>query len=476
MSESLNNTQLEAYKQMSDVMQTAIENHASSMEQSYVNAAIEGNEQSHPLHVEDTLRNRQSLIADRVAVVDAGEEIARLQAKLDSGLLRSSEVDAINAEIDEWKSTQDSYKTRDQENTDVFRDLLNAEAHSQTDEDLNSRTEEFWGGVNSDADVVGTSSNSVDTEDDPVKLITREDIENELQASIERAKKAEQEDNQEEYEAAIRDIQSLMQALDQNSTPGNEGNQKSTLFDQDLEPEEEQINSTEAPASNLHPAVINSVPTRKKGRLKSLRDRIGLIIRGDVNNGTARDRKSEDSEKNQRRGLRRVVGAAAVIAAGAAVYWAGSKVGIDINPLDGDGLDLNPFNNGDQVVDGVNLDVDGDGDISREEFSIIDANGDGTVSQQELLDVLSSDQKQVFESLDNQAQEQFVEIFGNYDKQKQFGEYLQFTERFKVANPVLGGVSLAENPLEYDKIMHEMWLNFWEAKRLADENSVAGSI
>jgi len=88
----------------------------------------------------------------------------------------------------------------------------------------------------------------------------------------------------------------------------------------------------------------------ERSRWQNLKNRLGLLRHGDYKNALAHGEKKEAHEKNRRR---RIVGAVALFGGGAILAYLNTKNGwIDINPFDGDGLDLNPFNNGDSGTTG----------------------------------------------------------------------------------------------------------------------------
>lgn len=83
-----------------------------------------------------------------------------------------------------------------------------------------------------------------------------------------------------------------------------------------------------------------NLPARLRNRWNDLMSRAGMLLQGDVR-GALGGREKLLNKK-------RMIGAAAVIGAGI-LFLANNKYnwGIDVNPLDGDGLDLNPLNNND---------------------------------------------------------------------------------------------------------------------------------
>jgi hypothetical protein len=134
--------QVQANIAFGQALQNAVETHADAMESSYVEAAINGTEESHPLNTPDIQALRTELTPNQQAAKDADTEIADIQTRLDSGLLRTSEVTKAQKEISDWKEVKQHFVGKAQENSDDFRDLVNAEAQHQNVEALDAY--DYW--------------------------------------------------------------------------------------------------------------------------------------------------------------------------------------------------------------------------------------------------------------------------------------------------------------------------------------------
>ena len=126
----------EQMRQYGEAMQLAAVDAASNLETSYVDAVVAGTEADHQLHTPDVQALRADQSANSIAADGAAAEVARLEARIGSGLLRSEEAKAARADLKDWKRIQRDYSEM---HADDLRDLIGAEAEHQ----VNQRMDEI---------------------------------------------------------------------------------------------------------------------------------------------------------------------------------------------------------------------------------------------------------------------------------------------------------------------------------------------
>lgn len=120
--------QAQANMKLAEAMNLATGAYAANLENSYLEAAKDGNEAEHLLHANPVDGAFDSLSPIRDAITINDEHIAANEQRLQSGLLRTEEVAEIRAQIDGFKSIKENLSNDLQLQVDAFRDILSFEA------------------------------------------------------------------------------------------------------------------------------------------------------------------------------------------------------------------------------------------------------------------------------------------------------------------------------------------------------------
>jgi hypothetical protein len=136
--------QVEANMRFGQVLQETAQKHAAGLEESYVDAARQGDEAEHPLNTEAVTKSRQEIEPYKQLASESAEQISKREDMLNSGLLQKGEAKTTKDEIADLKIVKKSLNKQARRKASDFRDTLSREATQQTDDALD--TYQYWGG------------------------------------------------------------------------------------------------------------------------------------------------------------------------------------------------------------------------------------------------------------------------------------------------------------------------------------------
>lgn len=149
--------------------------------------------------------------------------------------------------------------------------------------------------------------------------------------------------------------------------------------------------------------------------------------------GAGRERSHNTGEdRNKLITGRRLIGVTAVLAAGTALVLVGQKVGIDINPFDGDGIDLSFWNNHDATPDITPTPRGGSSNANGEALGGRSGSGDSRLNDltPSQLNDLTPEQLDSFQNMTEQQVEaiqspEFARLAARSDKLEEFVRNVQ---------------------------------------------------